>query len=96
VIVRVFSDRRQTFEAFSALVNIHLPIRDTDTEVWIGTCNDCREWKPIVFESNYLNAMRPISTHMHIKMVPSSWIGNEDEDNIEDLRVCCCCLLLMY
>ena len=46
----VFWDRRQTFADFSALVNIHLPIRDTDTEVWIAKCNDWREWKPIVFE----------------------------------------------
>jgi hypothetical protein len=91
----VFWDRRQTFDVFSDFVNVHLPIRDTDTEVWIGKCNDWREWKPIVFESNYLNAMGPLSTHMHIKIVPSSWIGNEDEDYIEDLSVCSCSPLLM-
>jgi hypothetical protein len=56
--------------------------------VWIAKCNDWREWKPIIFESNYLNAMASGSTHMHIKMVPSSWIGNEDEDYFEDLSVC--------
>jgi len=91
----VFWDRRQTFVAFSALVNIQLPIRDTDTEGWIGKCNDWGEWKPIVSESNYLKAMGPLSTHMHIKMVPSSWVGNGDKNNIEDLSVCFCILLLM-
>jgi hypothetical protein len=70
----VFWDRRQTFEAFSALLNVHLPIRHVDTEVWIAKCNDWREWKPIIFESNYLNAMASGSTHMHIKMVLCSWI----------------------
>jgi hypothetical protein len=82
-----FWNRRQTFKAFSALLKIHLPIGDLDTEVWIGKCNDWREWKPIVFESNYLNAMLSLSTHMQIKRVPSTWIDNEDEDYFEDLSV---------
>jgi hypothetical protein len=83
-----FWDRRQMFQTFSAHLNIYLPITDLDTEVWIGKYNNWREWKPIVFESNYLNAMASSSKQMYIKKVPICWIENEDEDYVEDLSVC--------
>lgn len=81
-------DRRQTFDEFSALLNVYLPIKEPDSEVWIGKCDDWKEWKPIVFDSNYLNAMLSTSTYMRMKIVPRTWIGNEDEDYYEDLSVC--------